>query len=618
MANLDESDTLYHAPMPRIALRPEDTQDDVDYDADGNPIDAASSEDERRAILHDIKRVRVGLTVRLGLTLAAFLGLFYLGLSYINPDVPAPPFMWAEGETMRTFLIINVAILAIIMLVNSSVVGGGLVSLFTFKADNDSLVSLALVASVVQGVALIITPDAANVGEGIHLYYCIPVLGLLFNLLGKHMMMRRIAINGRLVLGEGEKYVMRTIQSEDFSRELSRGLPTELPEITYSVKTKYVSSFLQASYAQDYAESINRVLVLICLLASIAVSVISYFVVETGSVYLSMSILSGLLAICAPFTATLVGNMPMLRAARKLQKCNAVIAGYPVVEEYSAVKAATFKVKELFPEDSISLSAMKVFQENLIEQAILDAASVICATDSPLAPIFKNMIASNEKILKAVENIVYEDEMGLSAWVDGKRVLIGNAQLMHNHGIQTPSRDYEERYVGEGKQILYLSNSGELTAMFALTYSANPRVAAQMKELADHGVSLIVHSTDPNLTAKKLSQLYNYPEPYIKIVPASLHADYDRLIAPRTRARASIIYNGTIMSMFRALGIIPRIKSAVTAGTVCQLLSTLIGFAIISFFAVFAGMSNISFTVLLCYQLAWTVVTVAVSNLRKI
>ena len=50
---------------------------------------------------------------------------------------------------------------------------------------------------------------------------------------------------------------------------------------------------------------------------------------------------------------------------------------------------------------------MKVFQESLIEQAILDAASVICATDSPLSPIFRGMINANEKILKPVDNIVY-------------------------------------------------------------------------------------------------------------------------------------------------------------------------------------------------------------------
>ncbi len=612
------NDSLRSASVSHISLAPEDTQDDVDIDENGRTVDASSGESERQEILEEVRHTRVNLLVRLGVTAAVFAVLCFLAFAYMFPEVPTPPFMWAEGDTMRTFLIVNLLLVVTAMLVNYPVIGGGLVSLFTFKADNDSLLSLAMVAAVSQAVALIVTPDAADLTAGVHLYYCVPVLGLCFNLLGRLMTTQRIALGSRIVCGEGDKYVMRTIKSEDFSRQLSRGLPIDLPEITYSVKTRYVSGFLQAAYAQDYAESINRVLALICLGASAAVAAASYFISETRSLYLALTVFSALLCVCAPFTATIIGNAPMMRAARRLQKSGAVIAGYPVVEEYTEVKAATFKAKELFPEDSITLNSMKVFQESLIEQAILDAASVICATDSPLSPIFRGMINANEKILKPVDNIVYEDAMGLSAWVDGKRVLIGNAQLMANHGIATPSRDYERRYVGEGKQILYLSNSGELIAMFALCYEADGRVAAQMKELADGGVSLIIHSTDPNITPLRIAELYHYPQQYVKIVPANLHADYNRVIAPRGRARASIIYSGTIMSMFRALGIIPRIKSAVTAGTACQLLATLIGYAVITFFAFFAGMAHIPFTVLLVYQLVWAAAVAVVIGTRRI
>lgn len=41
---------------------------------------------------------------------------------------------------------------------------------------------------------------------------------------------------------------------------------------------------------------------------------------------------------------------------------------------------------------------------------------------------------------------MYEEGMGLSAWVDGKRVLIGNSALMRHHEIYTPSADYEAKY----------------------------------------------------------------------------------------------------------------------------------------------------------------------------
>ena len=57
------------------------------------------------------------------------------------------------------------------------------------------------------------------------------------------------------------------------------------------------------------------------------------------------------------------------------------------------------------------------------------------------------IIQGKMEILKKVENLVYEEGMGLSAWVDGKRVLIGNSALMRHHEIYTPSADYEAKYL---------------------------------------------------------------------------------------------------------------------------------------------------------------------------
>lgn len=596
-----------------IPLAPEDTQDDGEMDERYE-----TDEEEREGILSELKRTRRSILVRLGLTAISFLSLFYFGMAYLNPAVPTFPFMWAEGETMRTFLIVNLLFVIGTMFVNFPVIGGGLVNLCTLRANGDSLIALSLLASVIQGVSLVITPSAADFGNGIHLYFCIPVFGLVLNLLGRLMQARRIELGARVACAQGDKYVMRTLKSEDFSRELSRGLPVDLPEITYSVKSRYVGNYLDASYASDYAEGINRMLAFIVLGASILVSYLTYYLFWDTTVYSTLSVFSALLAVCAPATSTIVSNLPMLRAAAHLQKSGAAIVGYPVVEEYSDVRAVTFKARELFPADSIVLNGMKVFQETKIESAILDAASVICATDSPLMPIFQSMINSNDKILKSVENVVYEDGMGLSAWVDGKRVLIGNAQLMRNHSVVTPSRDYEQRMVGDGKELLYLANSGELVAMFALTYSSDRRVSAQMQELADSEVALIIHTTDPNVTPARISSLFHYPERLVKIVPATLHADYDRVTAPRNRVRASILYSGTMMSMFRALGMIGRIKGCVTAGTACQFIEMLIGYALITFYAFFAGMSYLSFYILLIYQLVWAAVIVLIESLRKI
>ena len=83
-----------------------------------------------------------------------------------------------------------------------------------------------------------------------------------------------------------------------------------------------------------------------------------------------------------------------------------------------------------------SLHGIKTFDQKRIDEAMVDAASIVCKSDCVLSYIFTQMIGGNEKILKKADSIVYEDSMGISAWVDGKRVLIGNRELMMNHNIE--------------------------------------------------------------------------------------------------------------------------------------------------------------------------------------
>lgn len=108
----------------------------------------------------------------------------------------------------------------------------------------------------------------------------------------------------------------------------------------------------------------------------------------------------------------------------------------------------------------------------------MDAVSVLGSCDSPLTPLFREMVPDGH-ILQKVESLEYQDEMGLSAWVGGRRVLIGNRQLMDAYGVELPSEEWEERYTQNGNRVLYLSNSGQAAAMYILSYKADKRCAGR-------------------------------------------------------------------------------------------------------------------------------------------
>ena len=147
--------------------------------------------------------------------------------------------------------------------------------------------------------------------------------------------------------------------------------------------------------------------------------------------------------------------------------------GYSAVDAFSRTEAVVLDAKDLFRPSDIILHGIKPFDKSQIDSVILDAASVVCNTDGMLTDVFNKIIGSNRSMLRPVENVTYEDSMGLSAWVDGKRVLIGNRELMVNHGIEIPSNDYETRFVRDRKNIIYLYQPGQLSAMFVISYRPN-------------------------------------------------------------------------------------------------------------------------------------------------
>ncbi|MEG1044678.1 MAG: hypothetical protein RSF81_07905, partial [Oscillospiraceae bacterium] len=222
-----------------------------------------------------------------------------------------------------------------------------------------------------------------------------------------------------------------------------------------------------------------------------------------------------------------------------------------------------------------------------------------------------------QNLIKDVDNLIYEDEMGISAWVDGKRVLIGNRQLVANHGINPPDIAYENKFKRDGREVVYLANSGELTAMFVISYKGSEEMADYLNELAIKGVSLSVYTTDPNITSKKIEEIFEYPANLITIMSSKVHAEFNEVACDRDKAPAKIIYTGTLIAKIKAICAVISGKSAIVLGTILQLVGIIFGYAIVAFLSFTGKMTMLSFEMLIAYQLIWGFLVSALPSMRK-
>ena len=200
--------------------------------------------------------------------------------------------------------------------------------------------------------------------------------------------------------------------------------------------------------------------------------------------------------------------------------------------------------------------------------------------------------------------------------VDGKRVLIGNRELMVNHGIKVPSNDYEMRFVKDSKNIVYLSNSGELSAMFVISYRPNNATQKLLDELAEREINLIINTSDPNITEEKINSVYDFPLDQIKLIPAKFHTSYEQLTAERDHAPAKIGFVGSVRNMVAAILECFNVKTSIDQAVLIQMIAIVVGYGLVSLFSLMGNLSYLSVGHLILFQLIWAAIGILVPNLK--
>lgn len=565
-------------------------------------------------VLHDTRAIARSITIRMVVTGMAFVVLLYLSLCNLYP-LPLYHPVCPEVD-MRMYLMTNLAVMLIAALASANIIGNGLLSLVTLRADYDTPAALAVLVSMAHAVAAIVTGDFLYTGQG-SFYLSAAALGLVANTLGKHMTVARIRRNFSVASADTGKSAEFVLNDRSLASLISEGLELDEPVISYACKTEFPEDFLRISYSEDESESLGRYAIPLFLFFAAGMAAVASLLFQQNGMQ-ALTVFCVAVCITAPLTGTIANSLPLLRASERLSKEGAMLTGHETLEKFEHVNAVLLDANELYPAGFVVLHGIKAFAQSRIDEAILDAASVMCSVDGVLKEIFLGIIGGKTSILKQVDNIIFDGGLGLSATVDGKAVLIGNRDLMINRGIDTPSRDFEKRFIKSDREILYLANSGEVTAMFVLSYKPNPDMLTHITALERQGINLIVRSSDPNITVPKIASDFGFPEEWIAQVPAELMNKSMQFTGRRARGTCHLVSISGSVARIRALAAVHTVRRANRAGMFIQLAGVVFGYALTAFLAFTGSIGAIGFMQLIAFQLFWALLVVLLPNLGKI
>ena len=558
----------------------------------------------------DAKAVRLELQYRrrmagLSFLLSALLETVALVLAFLTvADIALIPDM--GYLTVQAFVLVLLAVL------NYPAVAHGVTGLASLRANSDSGMTVALLFGVGSTVSRFFHSGAA-----LPVFPSLAGLTALAVAAARYIESVRIERNFAFIAYPGEKYAAALVRDAGELQEIGRRVAVDgETQVAYFHPTAFLSGYLEHSAEEDIGDRSARWRTSLTVLLSLAVPTAWLLAGWLKGAFAWLEACGYLLCLSA-VPVGLVTQLSLRRCSNRMLQKGGFLVGYEAVRIFGSPDGITLDVADLYPDESMLLHGIKTFSGMHIDEAIVDAASLSIRAGGPLSCIFRRIIENKLELLSDVDSLVYEQGMGLSGWVNGRRFLVGNRRLLQNHGVDVPSMDYEARYARDGRQLVYLSTAGELSAMFVVSYQPDEEIQGALQQLCRAKVRLLLRSCDPNITAESLCRDFDLDEYYVELLTTPAGRIAERLMSEKSEdSPALLASNGHILGTAMALSVCHSLQTkcrmAQAAGTVAAVVGLLLG----AFWAL-KGLSGYVIPSLV-YMVVSAVITAAAPLFRRI
>ncbi len=506
--------------------------------------------------------------------LVCAISVLFIGALEILPALGVQlPEMFLPDRAPVIYLLLNLFFMLFCAVMYRNIIFGGFKALFERKPDGDGLIALGSTAAVLQTAAELIL--CAFKIQPVHRVCAAPMIfAYLINDFGLLMMIRRVARNFRFVAIHGVRRAVKMVADDMKFDEILHANKRNHGNVAYTVRTKFLDKYLYYSYDTDFCEQMTAKLAPYVLPLALAAGVIGgFFSYKTTGVWGGVYCMTAAMIAGVPVCRLLCLNLPLARASKQLIPKGVMLNGWNAADIFGQTNALTVNSDSLFPEGTVRLLSVRAFGEAPIDRSVLYAASVVLASGGPLAQVFRALLEEKAEDVLPVDGIGYENEMGVTGWVDDKPVLVGNRRLLEQHGVEIPSKDYEQLMKnGRNRSLVYIAISGRPCAAMLVQYRADPQTLESIRNMVSYGVGLIIYTTDANVTTELISEIYEIPERHISVLSVRAGSEYDRLThVIRDRAPAVLCTVGRLSALADGITAAIRLRTLLIFTTIIQM-----------------------------------------------
>jgi len=177
-----------------------------------------------------------------------------------------------------------------------------------------------------------------------------------------------------------------------------------------------------------------------------------------------------------------------------------------------------------------SVTDIKSLSHTSDEECLILAASLEKLSEHPLAEAVVNAAKDRKLSLGEVENFQAIAGQGVSANVNGKEILFGNAKLMQQQSINVDALQEEIKIRSqEAKTPVYVSINSKAAAVITIADPIKADSKAAISQMHEQGLKVVLLTGDNQLTAEAVAKSVGIDEVIADVMPDEKAAQVKRL-----------------------------------------------------------------------------------------
>lgn len=430
----------------------------------------------------------------------------------------------------------------------------GLVSIFYMHPSNDSLTSVAIIATALHSLVLIFVPD----GTPFHTFAPALFLSVAISMAMKYFFICEIISNLNMI-NSRKTYVVNT-GDIDLQKRLIDKVCVVNPVVNFP-------NVVDTTYDGDPSEDRIRVFVPAVCGGVLLVSLIIGFV--AGFSYFTAA-LAALFAVAASFTAEMAFVLPYIAEQRRLRKLGSVLLGYHSIEAMRDVSTLVVSDKDLFPGRLTKMERFRFRDVERMADAVEYTAAILLAADTPFAKTFAASTGCDISRLPEVDDWQYMKNYGVLGHIYGDEVLVGNRNMLLSYEILPLSQETEAALTSTNRSILYTTINGVMVSYTVFSYACDPEMK-RAAETVGEDFSIIATTNDCNITETMVQKLYGLNNTKILVPDANEKTLLDK--ASRTVEEAESLPD--MITTKNAIGILSSVRKAKKLANIVNLSVTI-------------------------------------------